>query len=62
MHYYADMMTKAKSKPLPAITVRLTDEDFRLVQALQQKKGILSLSDLVRACLRDSAQKEGVSA
>jgi len=56
------MMTTKKKAPIAPTTVRWTDSDSELLALLQEKTGIVSMSDLVRQAIRALAQKEGVAA
>lgn len=41
-------------------SLRFRPEDWRLVESLQEKTGVSSVTDLVRMALRALAAKEGV--
>jgi Arc/MetJ-type ribon-helix-helix transcriptional regulator len=41
-------------------TVRFTDEDIALLDALQQRTGIVSRAEVLRRAIRVLAQQEGV--
>jgi metal-responsive CopG/Arc/MetJ family transcriptional regulator len=43
-------------------TVRFTDDDLRLLEAIQEKTGIVSRSEVLRLAIRALAAQEGVPA
>lgn len=47
--------------PERTTTIRLTDDDQEVIDALQKKTGIQSLTDLIRFALRIMAQTENVA-
>lgn len=53
--------TKAKKKPPTPSTIRWNENDYRIIEALQEKKGV-KIPELVREGLRILAAKEGVTA
>jgi hypothetical protein len=42
-------------------TVRFTEEDIALLEAIQERTGILSRSEILRRAIRALAEREGVS-
>ncbi|MDX2055675.1 MAG: ribbon-helix-helix protein, CopG family [Polyangiaceae bacterium] len=42
-------------------TVRFTDEDVALLDAIQQRTGILSRAEILRRAIRLLAEREGVA-
>jgi hypothetical protein len=57
------MPSKKKAAAAPRLetsTVRWTDEDRALIERLQKKTGIRSVTELLRKALRDAAVKEGL--
>jgi len=42
-------------------TVRFTDEDIALLDAIQERTGIVSRSEILRRAIRVLAEREGVS-
>jgi len=41
-------------------TVRFTDEDIALLEAIQERTGIVSRSEILRRAIRVMAEQEGV--
>lgn len=46
--------------PERTTTIRLTEQDQRLIDELQEFTGIQSMTDLIRFAIRELARKEGV--
>jgi hypothetical protein len=42
-------------------TVRFTEEDIALLEAIQERTGILSRSEILRRAIRALAEREGLS-
>ncbi len=42
-------------------TVRFTEEDIALLEAIQERTGILSRSEVLRRAIRALAEREGVA-